>query len=453
MKNFSSLIDKTPVRKLFWKYTIPTIMAMIANSLYVMVDGIFVGRFVGAEGLAAVNISFISFGLLLGTGALIGNGTCAIFSIEKGKQNYDNCKKSLFNGFIVAIILAIILSHVIKLFAHDLNLLQINDNANVINLGDTYINIFRKNSIFTILAVMTPMLIRNDEKPNLATALMIFTSIFNIGLDYIFVAKLGKGIEGAAIATIISQAIISIYGIIYFLSNQSSFKLTISNFILDYKYFFRIIKIGSSSFLMTLYWSIIGILYNKLFDRYGGTTYVAAYTIVNYVSGIYYFISEGTTNGVQPLFSYFYGSQKYFNIRRIDKQATKFLFILYTIYIILIEIFALDIALIFNKEDMALAKATAEGLRLFLIGIFLESYILLGIIYFQSVENCKRSATLSIVNMFVQIPFLFIMPKFFGIKGLWLVYGIANIGLALLIYKYKNLSLKQLTFSLRKKKK
>lgn len=427
--NISELHD-LPLKKLFWKYTIPTIMAMLVNGMYTVTDGLFIGRYIGADGLAAINLIWTVYGFAIGVGIMIGSAASALFSIEKGKDDYDTARRYLANGIILLLIGSLVTSLILKFSAHSILEFQLPDAPHILKLADDYFGIIIIASVCPLFSAALPMMIRNDEKPGLATKLMIFGAVFNIICDYVFIYHFHWEMKGAAIATVSAQGIVTMVGLGYFFSPRSKIRLHLSDFRFSLKMCLKIMMLGVSSLIMAVYYCIIGICYNYFFAQYGSATTIAAFSVVGYVSYFYYLFAEGMTAGVQPIISYNHGSKRYYNIRHVLKKTAGVLFWIYVIFLAVLFLFQRPIAAAFCADDEALLSETITGLRLYLLTCFLEGFILLGIIYFQAVDKGRKSALLSVMNLFIQFPFLIVMAHLWGVTGIWLVYPIANIPLA-----------------------
>ncbi len=420
------------LKQLFWKYSIPTIGAMLVSAVYTTTDGLFIGRFIGAEGLAAINLLWTVYGLIVGLGVMIGIATCALFSIEKGKKNEDKARKYLANGFILLILLSFLSMLFIGYFAYPIMRFQLPDSPIILDLAMDYLNILKPFFFVSLFGVAAPMFLRNDEHPMLATKLLILGAIINTIADYILICKLGLSMRGAGIATVLAQGSISIISLLHFFSKRANLRLYFSDFKISFPLWKKIISLGLSSFAMSINFSVIAVSYNFFFVKFGSPVTLAAYSIVGYVGFVYYILSEGICSAIQPIVSYNHGAQRQYNILRILRMAIKTLFILYLFMLIVVFSFTHQIAQAFSKDDMILEQETVLGLRLHLIGAFLEGLVLLGVSYFQAIDKSKLASMFAIINLFIQIPFLFLLSKLWGVIGVWLTNPVENIPLSIL---------------------
>ena len=423
-----------PVGRLFWKYVLPTLAAVVINGLYVIVDGVFIGRYIGTDAMAAINLIWPLYGVLLGTGGLIGTGSAALCSIEKGRNDFAKARLYVGNGMLLlaaAGMLSFIFLHCCSLTVFDL---QMDDAPVVTGLGMEYVSVLKPASVFVLAATAFPLLIRNDDHPKLATKLMLAGAAANMAGDYFFIAVFGWGMAGAAAATVGAQCVITLISVRHFFSNRANLRLTFSDVRFSASASAKSIVLGFPGFFMYVYFSFLGALYNYMFDRYGGSVNVAAYALVGYYAGLYYMFAEGLSSGIQPIISYNYGARKYYNVRRTLKKAFKVIAVSSVVFLGFVYAFPDWCINLVNNTDSELHQASLTGLRLHLATCYLEAFILTGTVYFQSVDNAKTATAVSVVNLFIQVPFVFLLPLKWGLEGVWLAYPVANVPLSLFVF-------------------
>lgn len=244
------------IYKQFWKYTIPTVAAMLVNGLYQVVDGIFIGQYVGADGLAGINVAWPIIGSILGVGMLIGVGAGALVSIRQGEGDSLGARQSLTTGLLLLVALTPVVSAILYLFSDDFLRWQ-GAQGRVYDLGIQYLDILIAACVFTLGSIAMPFLLRNDDSPNLATILMVIGAVINIVLDYLMIAVWGWELAGAALATATAQAVVTILGVGYFFSSRANLRLKFSQLRLKFSIVPQIFAIGISSFFMYAYGSVI----------------------------------------------------------------------------------------------------------------------------------------------------------------------------------------------------
>ena len=420
------------IYKQFWKYTIPTVAAMLVNGLYQVVDGIFIGRYVGADGLAGINVAWPIIGSILGIGMMVGVGTGALASIKQGEKDREGAKRILSTGLLLLVALMPVVATTLFFFADDFIRWQ-GAEGRVYELGLQYLHILSVACVFSLGSIAVPFLLRNDDSPNLATILMVIGAVINIVLDYIFIAWLGRELKGAAIATALAQMVVTILGVGYFFTARAKMRLSTGDLKMQFDVIPKIVMIGTSSFFMYAYGSMMVALHNALFAQYGSALLIGAYAILGYIVTVYYLIAEGIANGMQPLVSYNHGARNQDNIRKLLKVAMGTSVLGGVAFVILMNIFPYEFVSVFNNADQHLIDATVVGIRLHMFALFLDGFLVVAAAYYQSVNKGSKAMFVTIGNMVIQLPFLFIMPKLFGVTGIWIAFPLSNIALSLVV--------------------
>ncbi|MDK9737903.1 MATE family efflux transporter [Vibrio sp. D404a] len=420
------------ISRQFWRYTIPTVAAMLVNGLYQVVDGIFIGRFVGADGLAGINVAWPVIGSILGLGMLVGVGTGALVSIRQGEKDTQGAKQILATGLTLLLALAPFVAGILFLFADDFLRWQ-GAEGRVFDLGLQYLQILIVGSVFTLGSIAMPFLLRNDDSPNLATILMVVGAVINIVLDYMFIAWLNWELTGAALATAIAQFVVTGLGLAYFFSRRANLRLRWSELRLKLNVIPQIFAIGTSSFFMYAYGSMMVALHNALFAQYGNQLMIGAYAILGYIVTVYYLTAEGIANGMQPLVSYNHGAKRQDNIRQLLKIAMVSSVAVGMAFIILLNIFPREFVSVFNSEDPQLVEYTVLGIRLHMFALALDGFLVVAGAYYQAVNKGSKAMFVTVGNMLIQLPFLYIMPKLFGVPGIWIAYPLSNIALSAVV--------------------
>ena len=423
---------QTSIYKQFWKYTIPTVAAMLVNGLYQVVDGIFIGRYVGADGLAGINVAWPVIGSILGIGMLLGVGTGALASIRQGAKDNLAAKHILATGLILLLVLTPIVSGVLYFFSEYFLIWQ-GAEGRVFDLGMQYLDILIGASVFTLGSIAMPFLLRNDDSPNIATLLMVIGAVINIALDYLMIAVWDWELTGAALATAIAQAVVTLLGLAYFFSNRAKLKLTVGDLRLKITVVPKIFAIGLPSFFMYAYGSVMVALHNNLFAQYGDVLIIGAYAILGYIITVYYLTAEGIANGMQPLVSYNHGADNQENIRKLLKVAMTTAIVVGIAFVAVLNLFPREFVSVFNATDTQLIENTVLGIRLHIFSLFLDGFLVVAAAYYQAVDKGSKALFVTIGNMLVQLPFLYIMPMFFGVPGIWLAFPLSNIALSVVV--------------------
>ena len=414
----------------FWRFAIPSIVAMLVSGLYQIIDGFFVGHYVGANGLAGINMAIPLLGLIMGFGLLVGMGGGSVLSKYRGENNLVATQATLITALFLIILIGLLATVVFIVFGQ--NLLNIQGATGVtLEMSWGYVQIMSFGALISVGASAMPMLVRNDDSPNLATIFIIVGALTNIVLDYALLGYLDMGLKGAAIATLIAQLATCILCLRYFMSSKAKTKLSVKQ--LDKTIATRIVQLGSSNLVMFIYFSFVMAFHNMQFMAYGDTTQLAAFAIVGYLASCYYFFAEGLVSGLQPPVSYYLGAKQYKRISETVKLAFSVTVGSGIALVILFNIFPEIFISIFTTGNDALLEASKNGIRLHLMALFLDGFLFMASIYFVAVGKSGQALFVSVGNMLIQFPFLFILPKYLGIDGVWLAVPLSNIAFALIV--------------------
>lgn len=427
-------LELQPVKPLFWRYVLPAIMAMMVNGAYQICDAFFIGRYVGSDGLAALNLTFPIVGVLYAIAMMVAVGGMALSSVARGAQDVQKAKNylqlTLVTLVLVGILISVFLTPSLKFF---LGLLGA--EGEILSLSYSYAVIA---SVFAVLAmsgIAIPIIVRNDESPKFATFLMALGAGLNIVLDWVFIVFADQALAGVAIATLISQSIVAVLGFGYFFSSYAKIKLTMSDlFCFDLKRMYRIVATGVPTFMMHAYFSFMIALHNYLFLEYGSFTTVAAFTICGYLMMVNYLFAEGIATGVQPLVSYHYGANRKDRIKEFVRISTFYSIGAGALYVVFLNLFPETILKIFVPDDPKLLAEGIVGIRLHLFSIYLDGYIVIVTALLQAMTYTRASTILSLGNMLIQIPLLFILPLYLGVNGVWLAMPISNVFLGIVAF-------------------
>ncbi|MDD7805456.1 MAG: MATE family efflux transporter [Endozoicomonas sp. (ex Botrylloides leachii)] len=428
--NNTSLAEQ-PVNKLFWHYTLPSVMAMLVNGLYSTIDGIFIGQIVGQQGLAAINLVWPISGFIIGIGLMIGVGASAQHSIFRGKGHDGKAKQMVGNALIILCISSLLLSIIIFISSSSI-LSLIKAQGSLYAIAASYLHYVGIGTFAALAGAALPMIVRNDERPYLATGIIASGAIINIVLDYIIIARLRQGVPGAAIATIVAQLFTVLWCIVYLFSKKTKLRLKIKDLGFNFYYCQKILKTGLPSLMMSMYLSFVLVVHNRLFLTYGSTVSVAAFAIVGYIQVIYYMVSEGIANGMQPIVSFNMGAKNQKNMHTALQLGVLTVLISGIVIVVLIDLWPDKVASLFIMSNVDLLAETVRGLKLHLATMYLEGFIVVVAAYFQALGNYKTAVCITMGSILLQIPLLMTLPKWLGLNGVWLALPISNVFLTIL---------------------
>ncbi|MBU3100481.1 MULTISPECIES: MATE family efflux transporter [Clostridium] len=411
------------ISKLLFKFSVPAITGMVVNALYNIVDRIYIGHIkgVGSYALSGLAITFPISVIIMAFGMLIGIGACSVISIRLGEKNVEAADNILGNAVMLLTIISVVLGIFGVLFLNKI-LVLFGADQNNLPYAKAYIQIILMGAVFQNVGFGINNIIRAEGNPKMAMFTMMFGAIINIILDPIFIFVFKMGIQGAAIATVISQAFNTLLVLRYFTAKNSGsvLKLKKTNLKLNKYIVNDIFAIGVAPFSMQIASSLVAILYNKGLLIYGGDLAVAAMGILNSISMLIFMPIVGISQGIQPIIGYNYGAKLYDRVFKILKLAIIFGTCIAVIGFIVVQLFANQLITIFVGNNPELIKLGAHGLRIDLMVLPILGFQILGASYFQAINEAKTSMILSVLRqVIVLIPIILILPLFLKLDGLW----------------------------------
>ncbi len=418
-------LGEEKISKLLMEFSIPAIIGMVVNTLYNIVDRMYIGNIkdIGGLALTGVGITMPIMTIIMAFGMLIGIGTSARISLKLGEHKREEAEKHLGNAFTLIIIASVLITIIGLVFMHKI-LGLFGASADTEIYAREYMQIIFFGTIFNMLSFGLNHSIRSDGSPKVAMLSMLIGAGTNIILDPIFIFVFGMGVRGAAIATVISQIVSTIWILYYFTKGKSNLKIKREYLSLDKAIVLSIFSIGVSPFSMQIAQSIVQVLANNALKTYGGDLAIGAMTIINSVAMIFMMPIFGLNQGSQPIIGYNYGAEKYKRVKQAVKSATIVATIIVSIPHLLISIF---------NRDEQLVGIASTGMRIFLLMLPVVGAQVISSNYFQSIGKAKISMFLSLLRQVILlIPCLIILPKIFGLTGVWLA-GAVSDGLSSLI--------------------
>lgn len=418
------------VSQVFWRFVIPSVTAMLINGLYQVIDGIFVGHYVGYSGLAGINMAWPIIATIMGFGIMIGMGAGSKISIFRGEKKPHQAALVLQTAISLLGVFSLLAMVFLSYWGSELLILQGATGDSLFH-GNEYIRVFVFTAPMAIAVSALPMLVRNDNSPKISTALTILGAILNIGLDYLYLGVLNQGLAGAAVATALSQGAVCLLALVYFASPYAQIRL--SRLALNLQLATDICRLGFSSLLMFAYFSVVIALHNHLLMVYGGAIEVGAYAVIGYIATLYYLFAEGVTTGMQPPVSYDFGEQRFRRVKKTVYLAAKVVILSGVLVVIVLNLFPEFFITWFTGPDEALLTSTVKGMRLHLAALFLDGFLFLCSVYFMAVNKGGRALFVSVGNIAILPPFLYILPQWMGINGVWIAVPLSNLVLSLIV--------------------
>jgi len=422
MENEENILGKEKIGKLIRKFSIPCIISLLVNSLYNIVDQIFIGWGVGYLGNGATNVVFPLTMICLAFALMFGDGTSSFLSLKLGEKKQKEAEKGVSSGVISSIIIAIILGVATLIFLPQLlTLFGCTDALREYALS--YGGIIAIGLPFMMIGTTLNSIIRADGSPKFAMTSMVAGAILNVILDPIFIFVFEMGVEGAAIATVISQILTFTMNILY-IRKFKSVHFDRTNFKYEFSTSRKIAMLGISSFITQMSIVIVMAVENNLLKKYGAESEfgseipITVFGIVMKISQILNSIIIGIAAGSQPILGYNYGARKYDRVKKTLKIVLGVSLVISTIAFILFQTIPDKLILIFGNGNSKYIEFACLSFRTYLMLCIVNGIQIPSGIFFQAIGKSVKSALLSSSRQVLfLIPAMIIFTSIFGIKG------------------------------------
>lgn len=411
---------------------------MIIFSLYSMVDGFFVSKYVGVEALSAVNLSmpFINIVFALGIIAAVGSQTmCGVFI---GRKNYMKANK-IFSFNIKTVTISSIILTVLFYFNMDTIARLLGATEDLGPLVIEYLGHIVYFVPFLMISYNFEVLVKVDGFPRLAVATVITCGLSNVILDYVFVGLMGHGLAGAAVATGISQVISTVVYLIHFTVGKSNLEFVEVKFSFDTLK--SIFSLGVGDFVSEVGIAMIVLFYNIFIIKYLGEKSIATFSVISYVNNLALTCFAGITQGTQPLLSYYYGKKDYDSLKKLFRLATAAIFVTGVVFLAASQLFPERIFRIFLDVDKETLSYSVESLRKFSISFMITGFNVLIAAVCVSFLKPKYSVTINILRSFVTIYLALFVLTMVEPTLIWFASALSEaVTLIFAYYFYKRLS-------------
>lgn len=420
-------LQNTKTSKLLAKYYWPAFTGAVVHTLYNVVDRIFIGQGVGAEALAGLTSVFPIMLIMMAFGMLVGMGSGVRISINLGKKNYERAERVLGNAVMLCIVLGILIA--IGGFVGKGPLLRMfGVLPSTIEYANDYLNIILLGSVFGMTGFAVNNIIRSEGSAKIAMYSMLISAGINLILDPIFIFVLDMGVKGAALATIISQFFLFLWVLYHFINKRSVIKLKIKNFIPNGEIILYIVTIGFAPFAMQLAASVVQATSNTQLVKYGGDLAVGAMGVIMSIAMLFLMAVFALNMASQPIVSFNYGAKNYKRVKEVLVLCLKLSTVISIGGAILVELFPETIAKLFNSDNLEFIAITKRGLQIVMLMFPIIGFQIVVSNYFQAVGNAWKSAFLSMLRQVIAlIPILIILPKYYGLDGVWMAFPMADL--------------------------
>ena len=426
--DFGSMDISTLFRKLF----IPTVFGMIFSAVFVITDGIFVGKGLGSDALAAVNITAPLFMITTGIGLMFGVGGSVVASIHLSQGKFKVAGINITQAVIASALLVVILSALCFLWMKPVALL-LGSSERLLPLVMEYMTWYVPFLTFYVLLSAGMFFIRLDGSPNYAMICNAIAAVINIVLDYVFIFVLDWGLMGAAFATSLGTMFGGLMMLIYLMRFSQTitlyrFKLSLKSIQLTLRNVGYMVKLGSSAFISEASIASMMFLGNYVFIRHLGGDGVAAFSIVCYFFPIIFMVYNAIAQSAQPIISYNFGIQNRERVLKTFRLSVRTALLCSLFFFAATVGWSHEIVSLFIDQRYGAYEIAVQGLPYFAVGYLFFALNMVGIGYFQSIEQARRAIVITLLRgvVFMLIGFG-ALPYLLGTKGIWLAVPLAEL--------------------------
>ncbi len=444
-KNIEILANK-PISQALMNLSLPATIAMMVNSLYNIIDTIFIGQYVGQLGIAGLSIAFPLQTIALGIGGMFGMGGASLISRQLGKSQKEKANVTLVSTIAFCLLVSVTYGLLGAVFINPI-LRAFGASATIYPYAYDYMKIIFPGFIFFMMGICLNNIIRSEGAARTSMNGILIGAIGNIILDYVFISRFDMGIEGGALATVISQFMSALYLIMHYVRKKSIFSISPRYLRFRFNLFRDIVTIGSSAFIVQAGNSVLALILNNSLGTYGGDIMVSVYGVINKVSSFMVLPMIGIRQGAQPIIGYAYGAKNLDRLHKAIITSIKTMIVYGLVSFVILELLAPQAFYLF-ASDVELVKAGTMPLRLVIVMIPLFPIAILTSSLFQSIGYARQALLTSMIKIIAVIPLVYICSSLLGTMGIFISLPLADfitivISFFLLkdmLYKFKNLN-------------
>ena len=418
--NRTSELGTAPVHKLLWKYALPAIIAMTATSLYNIVDSIYIGHGCGALALSALTVAKPFMDICAAFGSLVGVGASSLLAIYLGEKDYEKANRVLGNVIVMNIILSAVVM-IAGLVWLDPILLAFGASEDTLGYAHDYMEIILYGNILTHIYFGLNAMLRSAGHPRFSMTATIVAVVINIILDPIFIFGMDMGVKGAALATVISQAIAVTWQVTKFFDKNELVRFHRGIWKLNKHITFRALAIGLSPFLYNIAHCFVVIIINNQLKNFGGDMAIASYGVINRLTFVFAMVIMGLNQGMQPITGYNFGAKKYDRMLRSFYLTCLYATGVMAVVFVLGEGFPRLMTQMFT-HDPVLIEQTIRPMRIICSSMLIIGFQMVTGNLFTSIGKAGKAIFLSLTRQVLYlIPLVICLPLVFAqpIDGVW----------------------------------
>lgn len=414
-----------PISKLYIAYLVPTLIAMLSNSLYCLVDVYFISKGAGSVGLAALNIAMPIFTIYSAIGLTFGVGGATVMAVAEGSHHMEDRNQAFTLSVVVMLSIGVLISILGTIFLEPFAY-ALGSSEALLPYVKLYMGPINVSAFAFVLMYAASILIRADHAPKLAMNAMLVGNISNMVLDYVFVMVFDMGLQGAAIATCISPFLTVIGVSFHFIKKKNTVHFTKDCFHKDL--FLRIFSNGLGSGIMEISAGAIILLFNVVILHLADELFLASYAIVTNIAYVCKGLLNGFAQGIQPILSANFGAGNQGRVKEALKVSIRFASCFAIIVYLIFLIWPQGIASLFANGDQDLILQSGTGIRLYFTSLLFTAIITMIMYFFQSIERGKISTMLAVLKGFVYVVIgMTALIALFGIQAIWLSVTVAEL--------------------------
>ena len=418
---------------------IPMTLAQIITVLYNMVDRIYIGRFVenSSYALTGLGICFPIISIIMAFANLFGMGGAPLFSIKRGEGDNKTALKIMGNSFTMLLFFSVILTVFCLIFKKPI-LYALGASDATYPYANSYITIYLIGTIFVMVSLGLNTFINAQGFGNFGMLTIILGAGLNIVLDPVFIFTLNLGVQGAAIATVISQAVSAIWTFAFLSSKKTLFKIKITSMKPDFKIISNIVSLGMAGFMMQVTNGAVQMVCNSSLSNFGNDTYVGIMTIINSVRELLWLPVLGISNSTQPIIGFNYGAKRPDRVKEAIRFMVTVIVGIGLLTWLMVVVFTRQFISIFTTDTQIL-KYGVPCMHIYFFGFFLMGLQASGQTVFTGLGKSKYAVFFSILRKgIIVIPLTLLLPLIFGVNGVFIAEPISNLigGLACFITMY-----------------
>lgn len=429
MDKKSEFLGKENIGKLLFKLSAPIVIGMLVQALYNVVDTFFVGMAYGADSVRAIGGLSIAFPIqmmIIAFGIVLGTGGSSIISRALGAREYEKAERVLGNVFSLSLILSVVIA-IPCLYYLDPILKVFGATAGVLPYARDYLRIIISGGTSFVFGVAVQNIVRSEGNARLAMNAMLVGGGLNIFLDPFFMFGFGMGVQGAAIATVLSQAVASVWLLLYYLKGKGAVHFRSETLKPDLRIIKEIGAIGTGSFVMQFSNSIMMIFVYNALATYGGDVAIAVFGVVMRLNSFIFMSLLGMAFGLQPIVGFNYGAKKYGRIAEAVKLSLAVTTTIGLLGLLIIFFFREQLLGIFSSDPQYL-ELGENAIMIMLLGMPLVGMNVITTTLFQALGKARPAFLLSVSRQLLfLIPAIILLPRFYKLDGVWAAFPVADL--------------------------